>query len=55
VIVLSQRFAMLMAEYNQSIQDGVISVNEAKRLLRETLALQQVLLDIKLHFEEEGP
>ena len=55
VIVLSQRFAMLMAEYNQSIQDGVISVNEAKRLLRETLALQQVLLDIKLHFEEESP
>ncbi|MFT5869540.1 MAG: hypothetical protein ACI8TF_001653 [Paracoccaceae bacterium] len=55
VIVLSQRFAMLMAEYNQSIQDGVISVNESKRLLRETLALQQVLLDMKLHFEKESP
>ena len=53
VIVLSQRFAMLMAEYNQSIQDGVISVNEAKRLLKETLALQQVLIDMKLHLEEE--
>mgnify|MGYP000527434877 FL=1 len=35
VITLSQRFAMLMAEYNQSIEDGKISVNEAKRLLRD--------------------
>jgi len=53
VIALSQRFAMLMAEYQQSIEDGIISVNEAKRLLRETLALQQVLVDMKLHLEEE--
>lgn len=54
VIALSQRFAMLMAEYNQSIEDGVISINEAKRLLKETLALQQVLVDMKLHLEEES-
>lgn len=53
VVALSQRFAMLMAEYNQSIEDGVISINEAKRLLQETVALQQVLLDMKLHLEEE--
>ena len=53
VIALSQRFAMLMAEYQQSIEDGVITVNEAKRLLKETVALQQVLLDMKLHLEEE--
>lgn len=53
VIALSQRFALLMAEYNQSIEDGVISVNEAKRLLKETLALQQVLIDMKLHLEDE--
>jgi hypothetical protein len=52
VIKLSQRFALLMAEYNLSIADGVISINEAKRLLRETVALQQVLLDMKLHLEE---
>jgi hypothetical protein len=52
VIKLSQRFAMLMGEYNQSIEDGVISVNEAKRLLLETTALQKVLLDMKLHLEE---
>ncbi len=54
VVALSQRFAMLMAEYNQSIEDGVISINEAKRLLRETLALQHVLLEMKLHLEEEA-
>lgn len=54
VIALSQRFAMLMSEYHQSIEDGVISVNEAKRMLREALALQQVLIDIKLKLENEA-
>lgn len=54
VITLSQRFALLMAEYNLSISDGVISMNEAKRLLLETLELQKVLVEIKLHLEEEG-
>ncbi|WP_439121728.1 hypothetical protein [Marivita sp.] len=53
VIALSQRFAMLMGEYHQSIEDGVITANEARRLLRETLALQQVLVDMKLHLEDE--
>ncbi|WP_417720062.1 hypothetical protein [Salipiger sp.] len=53
VVMLSQRFAMLMAEYHQSIQDGVISANEARRLLRETLAIQKVLIDMKLHLEDE--
>ncbi len=53
VIALSQRFAMLMAEYQQSIEDGIITVNEAKRLLKETSALQQVLIDMKLHLEDE--
>ena len=53
VIMLSQRFAMLMGEYNQSVEDGVISANEAKRLLRETLALQKVLIEMKLHLEDD--
>lgn len=53
VVALSQRFAMLMSEYHQSIEDGVITANEARRLLRETLALQQVLVDMKLHLEDE--
>ena len=45
---------MLMAEYNQSIQDGVISLNEAKRLLKETVALQHILVEMKLHLEDEA-
>lgn len=53
VIALSQRFATLMAEYQESIADGRITVNEAKRLLRETTQLQQVLLEMKLHLENE--
>ncbi|MEM9349710.1 MAG: hypothetical protein AAGA47_05570 [Pseudomonadota bacterium] len=53
VVALSQRFAMLMSEYHQSIEDGVITINEAKRLLQETSALQQVLIEMKLHLEEE--
>ena len=53
VIALSQRFAMLMAEYNISIEDGVITMNEAKRLLKETVAIQQVFIDMKLHLEDE--
>lgn len=53
VIALSQRFAMLMSEYQQSIEDGIITVNEAKRLLKETTMLQQVLIDMKLHLEDE--
>ena len=44
---------MLMAEYNISIEDGVITMNEAKRLLKETVAIQQVLIDMKLHLEDE--
>ena len=54
VVTLAQRFAILMSEYNSAIGDGKISINEAKRLLRETLALQQVLLDMKLNLEEEA-
>jgi len=53
VVALSQRFAMLMAEYHTSMEDGIITVNEAKRLLRETLAIQEVLLSMKLHLEED--
>jgi hypothetical protein len=56
VVALAQRFAMLMGEYNISIEDGVITANEAKRMLTETLALQKVLVEMKLHLEEEsGP
>ncbi|SDF78825.1 hypothetical protein SAMN04488117_107146 [Celeribacter baekdonensis] len=53
VVALSQRFAMLMAEYSGAIEDGIITINEAKRLLRETLELQHVLISMKLHLEHE--
>lgn len=53
VVALAQRFAMLMSEYNQAIADGKISVNEAKRMLRETVAIQHVLLEMKLNLEDE--
>ena len=54
VIALSQRFAILMGEYQQSIEDGIITINESKRLLRETTQLQRVLIDMKLHLEDEA-
>lgn len=54
VVALSQRFAQLMAEYHQSIQDGAITATEAKRMLRETLAIQRVLVEMKLSLEEEA-
>jgi len=54
IVTLSRRFAQLMGEYNNSIEDGVISLNEAKRLLKETSEIQQVLLDMKLHLEQES-
>ena len=54
VVKLAQRFAMLMGEYTTSIEDGVISINEAKRLLRETVAIQQVLLEMKLNLEDRN-
>ncbi|WP_298296340.1 hypothetical protein [uncultured Litoreibacter sp.] len=53
IVALAQRFAMLMSEYNMSIEDGVITANEAKRMLSETLALQKVLVEMKLHLEDE--
>ena len=54
VVALAQRFAMLMGEYHSAIADGKITINEAKRLLRETLAIQQVLLEMKLNLEDEA-
>lgn len=54
VVALSERFAKLMAEYHRAISDGVISVNEAKRLLRETLAIQEILIEMKLNLERES-
>ena len=54
VVALAQRFGMLMGEYHHAISDGRITANEAKRMLRETLALQKVLLDMKLSLEGQA-
>lgn len=51
VINLSERFAVLMMEYHKAMDDGEISINEAKDLLRETTALQKVLIEMKLHLD----
>ncbi|MBI1170197.1 hypothetical protein GC209_02255 [bacterium] len=53
VVALSQRFAQLMAEYASAIEDGKITINEAKRMLHETLAIQEVILQMKLNLEVE--
>jgi hypothetical protein len=53
IVELAQRFAMLMGEYNLAIADGSLSINEARRLLRETLSIQEVLLEMKLSLEHE--
>ena len=51
IVKLSQRFALLMAEYNKTAASGSISHTEAKKLLAETTALQKVLVEMKLHLE----
>ncbi len=53
VVALSRRFALLIAEYQKSVEDGVITVNEAKRLLKEICLLQQILVEMKLKLEGE--
>jgi len=54
VILLCERFASLISEYHQAIADGTISANEARRMLRETAALQAVLMEMKLRLESVG-
>ena len=53
VVALAQRFAQLVSEYNPAIGDSKITRNEAKRMLRGTIAIQQVFLDMKLNLEDE--
>ena len=45
---------MLLSEFEQPIEDGIPTVNEAKRLLNETTQLQQVLIVMKLHLKDEN-
>ena len=54
VVALAQKFAQLMSQYNLAIADGVITSNEAKRMMRETLAIQEVIMDMKLNLDAAG-
>lgn len=54
VMRLASRFGSLMSEYYISIEDGVISEDEAQRLLTDTLALQSILLEMKQNLENEA-
>ena len=45
---------MLLSECEQPIEDGILTLNEAKRLLNETTRLQQILIDMNLHLEDEN-
>ena len=51
----------VVPDYGMSVVDTYFdadhhakAVTEAKRLLKETTALQQVLIDMKLHLEDES-
>ncbi|MEM9797487.1 MAG: hypothetical protein AAF919_13425 [Pseudomonadota bacterium] len=54
IAILSERFAMLMRAYANAIADSIITPNEAKEMLGETLELQKVLVDMKLHLEAQS-
>jgi len=53
VMRLASRFGSLMSEYYSSIEDGEISREEAQRLLKDTLALQTILVEMKQNLENE--
>lgn len=52
VKTLGQLFGMLVA--HPAIGAGKFKINKAKRLLRDTLAIQQVLLAMKLNLEDRA-
>ena len=43
-----------MSEYNLAISYGKIAVNETKRMLLDTLAIQEVMLEIKLKLADKA-
>lgn len=54
VMRLASRFGSLMSEYYTSIEDGEITRDEAKRLLKDTLSLQSILVEMKQNLEKEA-
>jgi len=55
VITLTKKFADLISEYQQAIEDDVISKAEAKRLLQEVSFMQKIILDMKVHLQADTP
>ncbi|KIT17487.1 phage regulatory CII family protein [Jannaschia aquimarina] len=51
VALLSRRFGLLMEAYAEAIADNVITTAEARQMLAETMELQKVLVEMKLHLE----
>lgn len=51
VAALSTRFATLLRTYADAMADDTVSPAELRRILTETVALQRVLVDMKLHLE----
>lgn len=54
IALLSRRFATLMSAYAEAIADQIITPAEAREMLSETLELQKVLIEMKLHLENEA-
>ncbi|MCK0167510.1 hypothetical protein MWU52_08130 [Jannaschia sp. S6380] len=54
IAATSRRFAMLMNAYANAIADKVITRAEANEMLAETMELQRILVDMKMHLEAEG-
>lgn len=53
IAILSQRFALLMSAYAEAVENNEITPAEARKLLHETLELQKVLVDMKMHLQTE--
>ncbi|GIT90767.1 hypothetical protein JANAI62_12220 [Jannaschia pagri] len=53
IALISERFAMLMNAYASAISNNVITPAEARGLLSETMELQKVLVDMKMHLQIE--
>lgn len=53
-IALLQMFAQPRSEYNLAISGGKVTVNKTKPMLFDTLAIQEVILEIKLKLADKA-
>lgn len=54
IAATAQRFAMLVNAYANAVADRGITRAEANEMLSETMALQRILVDMKMHLVAEG-